>query len=1005
MKRVFLWIVFLCVGLSAAWAQKITVTGKVMDGAMQGEPLPLASVVLLTPKDSTNAAGVQTGDDGSFKLPSVKAGDYILRITYVGYQTLFRDMTLEKKPKTVDIGTITLQEDAKLMEAAEVTARAAQVEMKEDTFVYNSSAYRLPEGSNLEELVRKLPGAEVEDDGTIKINGKTVKKIMVGGKEFFNNDTKMAMKNLPTKMVDKIKSYDRKSDYTRVTGIDDGEEETVLDLEVKKGMKEGWILNTDVGYGTEDRYGAKLNLSRFTDNFQFTVLGSINNVNDQGFPGGGRRGWGGGGGIVTSKMAGVNFAWENGKKENEGGLLKLGGNVRYSHRRNSSLSLSNSEQFLDNTTSTFSNSRNWSLSSNENVNGNFRFEWQIDSMTNIMFHPNFGHSSSHNDGLSQNVTFNEDPYAYMDDPLTQYNMEENHMIRDSIAVNDNIRGTMGNSYSNNVDGSMQINRRLGKPGRNINLNMGGGYSHSENKSFSRAEINYYRRKESDFTNQYNLSPSTNYNYRGRLSYTEPITKKLNLQLSYQMQYRFSDNDRTMYSIDSLLTKFGGYYTQEQLYLGYIPGLDTLNYIRNVENSQYATYKEYNQDASLMFRFMSGEAFRLNFGANLQPQTTHMDYTKNQLDTTVTRHIINWAPRVDFRWKISNTSQFRVRYNAWMNQPSMTDLLEVTDTSNPLNISTGNAGLSSSWGQWFHIFYNNFIVDKQMGWMVNFNYNQDNNSIRSATIYNTETGARYTRPMNIDGNWSTNTSLMFNTALDSEKRFNIHTFTNFRYNNDVGYQSSNSDGREWGDIFNPDGSVNMDKIFKNTPLTKATTKTTSINEHLRLNFRNDLLEVGVNGGFNYMHAKNEIQQNANLDTWTFNYGGNFQINMPWNMQLSTDISQQSRRGYDDDNMNTDELIWNAQLSQNFLKDKSLTLSVQWYDILQERSNISRNISATMRSDSWNRAIHSYVMFHVIYQLNLLGNKDARANGFRGPGGPGGHGGGRGPGGGWGGPRHF
>ncbi len=1002
MRRVFLWIVFLCAGLSAAWAQKITVTGKVMDGAMQGEPLPLASVVLLTPKDSTNAAGIQTGDDGTFKLPSVKAGDYILRITYVGYKTLFRNMTLEKKPRTLDIGTITLEEDAQLMEAAEVTARAAQVEMKEDTFVYNSSAYRLPEGSNLEELVRKIPGAEVEDDGTIKINGKTVKKIMVSGKEFFNNDTQMAMKNLPSKMIEKIKSYDRKSDYTRVTGIDDGEEETVLDLTVKKGMKEGWVLNVDGAYGTEDRYGGKLNLSRFLDNFQFTVLGSINNVNDQGFPGGGRRGWGGGGGIVTSKMAGANFAWENGKKENEAGLLKMGGNVRYNHRRSSNLSLSNSEQFLDNTTSTFSNSRNWGLSSNENVNMNFRFEWQIDSMTNIMFFPNFGHSSSHNDGLNHSVTFNEDPYAYMDDPLSQYNLEENRMIRDSIAVNDNIRSNMGSNFNNNVNGSLQINRRLGKPGRNINLNAGGGYNHSENKSFSRSEINYYRRKDSDFTNQYNLSPSTNYDYRGRLSYTEPITKKLNLQLSYQMQYRFSDNDRTMYSIDSLLTKYSGYYTQEQLYLGYIPGLDTLNYIRNVENSQYATYKEYNQDASLMLRFLDGEAYRLNVGANLQPQTTHMDYTKNQLDTTVTRHIINWAPRLDFRWKISNTSQFRVRYNAWMGQPSMTDLLEVTDTSNPLNISTGNAGLSSSWGQWFHIFYNNYIVEKQMGWMVNFNVNHDKNSIRSATIYNTETGARYTRPMNIDGNWSTNTSLMFNTALDPEKRFNIHTFTHFRYNNDVGYQSSNSDGRDWGDIFRPDGSVDMDKIFQNTPLTKATTKTTSINENLRLNFRNDLLEVGVNGGFNYMHAKNEIQKNANMDTWTFNYGGNFQINMPWHMQLSTDISQQSRRGYDDASMNTDELIWNAQLSQNFLKDKSLTLSVQWYDILRERSNISRNISATMRSDSWNRAIHSYVMFHVIYQLNLLGNKDARANGMRAPGG--GPGGGR-PGGGWGGPRHF
>lgn len=986
MKRLAFILFLWAAALTAVTAQKITVTGKVMDGLTSGDALPFASVKLLTPKDSTMASGAQTADDGTFKLPAVKAGNYILQISYVGYQTIEKDLTLTKANKKEDLGVIIMLENAKLIKETEVTASAAQVEMKADTFVYNSAAYRLPEGSNLEELVRKLPGAEVEEDGTIKINGKTVSKIMVGGKEFFNNDTQMAMKNIPTKMVEKIKAYDRKSDYTRVTGIDDGEEETVLDLSVKKGMRDGWLLNTDVGYGTEDRYTGKLNLSRFTDHLQLTLLGSINNVNDNGFPGGGGRGWSGGGGIVTSKMAGFNFAWDNNHPDYEAGMLKLGGNIRYNHRRRSSLTVSNSEQFLDNVNSTFSNSRNWGLSSNMNLNTNFQLEWQIDSLTNLQVRPNFHHSESKNRGLANSVTFNTDPYAFMNDPLTQYNLEENHMIRDSIAVNDNIHESMGNGHSNNADASLQLNRRLLKPGRNVTLNLSGGYSHSENESFSRSEINYYRKGGSDFTNQYNLSPTTNYNYRTELSYSEPIVGGLSLQGSYQFQYRFSDNDRSMYSIDSLLTKYEGYYTQEQLYLGYLPGLDSLNYIKNIENSQYATYKEYNQDIRLMLRYIKGEALNINAGVTFQPQTTHMDYIKNRLDTTVTRHIMNISPRFNFRWKISNSSQLHLRYNGWMQQPSMTDLLEVVDNSNPLNISTGNAGLESSWSNNLNLFYNNYIVEKQMGWMIHANYYQTQRSISSATIYNTETGARYTRPMNINGNWNTNTSLMFNTALDPKKRFNIHTFTNFNYANNVGYQSSNSDGREWGDIYRPDGSVDMDKIFQNTTLEKATTKTTSVNENLRLNFRNDWLELGVNGGVNYMHAYNKVQTNANMDTWTFNYGGNFNLNLPWNMQLASDISKQSRRGYDDASMNTNELIWNAQLSQSFLKKKSLTLSVQWYDILRQRSNISRNISATMRSDSWSRAIHSYVMFHVIYQLNLMGNREARGGGWGG-----GHGG--------------
>ena len=180
--------------------------------------------------------------------------------------------------------------------------------------------------------------------------------------------------------------------------------------------------------------------------------------------------------------------------------------------------------------------------------------------------------------------------------------------------------------------------------------------------------------------------------------------------------------------------------------------------------------------------------------------------------------------------------------------------------------------------------------------------------------------------------------------------------------------------------------------ENNLLKKSNTKSTGIGDNIRLNFRNDLLELGVNAGMNYQHARNDMQKQGNRDTWFYNYGGNVVINMPWDMQFSSDISQQSRRGYDDATMNTDELIWNAQLSQNFLKSKNATVSVQWYDILRERSSINRNYSATNRSDTWTNAIHSYVMVHFIYRFNLLGNKETRQAGWGGQGGPGGWGGG-------------
>lgn len=956
---------FLC---TIVWAQKVTVSGTVIEEETN-EPVFAASVVLLK-TDSTMACGVSSNMEGKFSLPAVKAGKYILRITYVGFKNYYKDLQLSSSQKTVALGTVKLQANSILLKAAEVTARAAQVEMKEDTFVYNTSAYRVPEGSALEALVRKLPGAEVTDDGTIKINGKEVKKIMIDGKEFFDNDTKIAMKNLPTSMVDKIKAYDRQSDYTRTTGIDDGEEETVLDLSVKKEMKKGWLMNTDVGYGTEERYTGKIMVNRFTDRLQLSVFGSANNVNDNGFPGGGFRGWGGGGGgLVASKMAGLNFSWENGKKEREAGMLKIGGNVRYSHSGTDAISTNNSETFLPSGAgSSFSNSSNDTRSGRTNVNANFRFEWMPDTMTRIMFRPDFSFSENDSRGVSGSVTFNEDPYLKMRDPLNEYW----EYIKDSTVVNDNRRQTLSDGNRHSVGGMLMANRRLNSNGRNLTLRLNAGYSDSDSKSYNISDVNYFlksvqSKNQNSYMRQYNVNPSKNYNASVDLSYSEPLFKGANLQFGYKFQYRYSDSDRSMYSLDSLISK--ELLTEEQLRdypLTYIPGVDWLDLCRNYENSQYATYKEYNQDANVMFRYVKG-GIRLNAGVSLQPQKTYMDYQKGDLDTSVVRQVMNWAPRIDFRYKISETGQLRLRYNGRSAQPSMTNLLDVTDDSDPLNISKGNPGLKPSWTNSLSLFYNNYLVEKQRGWMVHARTSMTNNSISTAVLYNELTGGRVTMPMNINGNWNAYSDVMFNTAMGPKKYFNIWTFTNFGYTNAVDYISSSS-GTVRPDV-NSDNIMNMSQ--------KSTTKSMNVGERLNLNFRNDLMELGVNGNINYQHARNALQENANLDTYSFSYGANAIFNFPWNMSLSTDIGENCRRGYDDASMNTNELIWNAQLSQSFLKGNAATVSIQWYDILQQKSNISRSISATRRSDTWNNAINSYVMVHFIYKLNLFGNKEARA----------------------------
>lgn len=948
-----LWAQDAAVGEQKKTAGKsVTVSGTVIEEDTN-EPAFSASVVLLKPVDSTLVAGASSGLDGKFSIKSVKPGKYIFRITSVGFKPYYKDVQVAASKPSMAMGTILLETNAAVLDAIEVTARQAQVEMKADTFVYNAGAYRVPEGSALEELVKKLPGAEVAEDGTITINGKEVKKIMIDGKEFFDNDTRVAMKNLPTNMIEKIKSYDRKSDYTRMTGIEDGEEETVIDLSVKPEMKKGWISNVDGGYGTEKRYTGRFMVNHFTDKLRVTGLGGANNLNQNG--------------REAMKEAGIDFVWENGKKENEAGRLRVGGNARYYHRNTDQLSITNSETFLSaGANSSFSNNSGRTRSGNTNVNSNFRLEWSPDTMTRIMFRPNFSYSENYSNGQSSSVTFNDDPYAWgMSDPLSQYR----DYVADSIVVNDNRRWNHSDGKSYSVDGMLMVNRRLNSKGRNLTLRMRGGLSDSENKSFSISEVNYFLRRKPDGNNeksymhQYNANPSKSYNGSADLSYSEPLFEGAHLQFSYRYQYRYSDSDRSMYSLDSLVSK--GVITQEQLEafpLEYIPGVDWLELARNYQNSQYATYKEHNQEATVMFRY-GKDKIRFSAGMSVQPQKTYMDYTKGSLDTSVVRNVHNWAPRIDFRYKFSETGQLRFRYNGRSSQPSMTNLLDVTDDSDPLNVSKGNPGLKPSWNNRMELFYNNYIPDLQRGWMVHMNMNMTKNSISTAVLYDEASGRRTTMPMNIDGNWNTWTGLMFNTAIGEKKYFNFFTFTSFYYANDVGYISSDSDVSQ---------DVTSDQIVNLSQ--KSTTKNSNIGERVRFNFRNDLLEIGVNGNINYQHARNDLQENANLDTYNFSYGGNVQVNMPWNMSFSSNIDQSSRRGYDDATMNTNELIWNAELSQSFLKGNAATVAVKWYDILRERSNIWRSVSATQRTDSWNNSINSYVMVHFIYKLNLLGGRN-------------------------------
>ncbi len=382
MKKLVLLLLLVCTCATLSWAQnskRITVTGTVIDGDDKS-PVGQATVQLLSLPDSTMVVGNVTNNNGVFSI-NARPGKYVLKISFVGYLTQEKPLQLAAGKPSVNIGTVTLPTDAIMLGEAVVVAEAPQVTVSEDTIGYNASAYRTPEGAMLEELVKKLPGAEIDEDGNVKVNGKEIKKIMVDGKEFFGGDVKTGLKNLPVDMVEKLKTYDKKSDLSRITGIDDGEEETVLDLTVKKGMNQGWFGNVDLGAGTKDRYMGRAMINRFYDKTQFSIIGSANNVNDQGFSGGGGGPrWRRNNGLNATKMLGANFATETEK-------LELGGSMRYNYRDADESSIGQNENFLTNGSS-FQNSNAQKRNKAKSFNADFRLEWKPDSMTNIIFRPN-----------------------------------------------------------------------------------------------------------------------------------------------------------------------------------------------------------------------------------------------------------------------------------------------------------------------------------------------------------------------------------------------------------------------------------------------------------------------------------------------------------------------------------------------------------------------------------------------------------------------------------------
>lgn len=733
--------VFLLISL-AVYAQsgKERFAGRVVD-TETNEPVPFAAVRLLALPDSTLLAGVATDASGKFQLSvtdTLKARPMMVHVSYIGYKPVYRPVSVSSKSTSHVLGDIPLVSEGYALDETVVVGQAPMVVTEGDTTVFNASAYRTPEGSMLEDLVKQLPGGEIDADGKLLIHGKEVKKILVDGKEFFSDDPKAALKNLPVEMVEKLKAYERQSDLARLTGIDDGEEEMILDLSVKKNMKQGWMENFMGGVGSKDRYELANTLNRFRSNSQLTVIGNLNNTNNQGFSEMQKESSSSTGnvrsrtGLTTSRSLGLNatYDWKR---------VKFRSNVQYVGTDR----LEDSRTTVDNYLRK-DNSINKSTAHNRQQNhdlvANAFLEWKMDSVTTLIFRPQYRFSSNDREsngfqeGWGNNVLLNE---------------------KESSGKNHNSR------Y--NMTMMLQLSRKLSRMGRNVALKVDYGTNASSTDRKNLSTTRYFKNNTKKVQNQKIEDDVDGYNYRVQLVYVEPLPWRHFLQLRYSYQYKVNNSDRFVYDWDKKLEEFAPDYDE-----------DSSNRFEN----QYS-----NHLLNLSVR-TSRKKYNYNIGADFEPQksVSHSllnDTPENQLEKSV----MNISPTVNFRYKFSKRTRLQIVYRGKGRQPNIRDLQPIVDRTNPLNIRVGNPSLKPTYTNTFTLNFNSYSTKHRRNMVATALVENTMNNVTNQVTYDSETGVRTTLPVNMNGNWRASGSFSLNTPFKNRNWvFRTYSFVQFRNQN-------------------------------------------------------------------------------------------------------------------------------------------------------------------------------------------------------------------------------
>ena len=940
MKRLLIFAVFLLSNYAFASSN---VLGRVVQ--QKGEQaVEMATIQLFhaTSTDSSFVKGVQTNTDGDFIFDNIPSGKYKLLVSCIGYQQNFRYITITDT--TLLLPTIRLKEDVQFLSEVTVQGHAAEMTVKGDTIEYNTAAYKMHENAMVEDLLKKMNGVEIDQDGKVKVNGEEIKAIQIDGKHFFGKDVQAATKNIPAEMIEKVQVLDEKSDMAKLTGFEDDETERIINLTLKANRKKGVFGSYNLGLGmdmfgpegkffsypysdllseqakqffsNDFRYNGSLFTNILLGESQTTIMGNANNTNEMRSGRGYHRfGSGMSSGITWGENFGVNtnidFTKKIKKIDNQTSLL-FGANVTFNHSINNTDAIALKESY-SNGLSYHNNDTSHAKGINWDVQAQFELEYQIDTLNRIIIKPSIGYSNQNTNNLSQ--------YDY-------YRMDT--LINDGSQI----QGTS----SNETKGDLRIiyNHKFLKPGRSITLNLFGSINQKEGHSNTEA---FDHIKDSTLINQYNLTQNQTYSYSIKASYVEPIYGKNHLletaltlsgnnRHSFKNQYDFDTKD-SIYS-------FNPYFSNE-LKNTFISEILELNY-RWIEQN-----------------------FDLVLGARINPsQTLSQSYYGGTLLRDTTINVWNFAPNASFKYKFGKKEFARVIYRGYSSQPSIQQMEPVRNNSDAMNESVGNMGLNPSFRHFVRVMYSRFNEKRFSSIMTGLRANVTKDAFVNNTVYD-ETGKRYTQTVNAQGiPWDIGADFMYNTPF-ANKLLQFNTRTAINYNERLAYINRAGQSHQI-----------IEAIEKEQLALGAMSKTGNLmfNEDLGIRLTHKIVDFGLRGRISYSRTFNNVSTAKPTNNLNWTITGDIQLHMPKDWEFAADCSYTARYGYRLDDVN--EIILNASLNKTW---KNATLTLKVYDILQSKKNIVQIVGEDYIQYKKTNTLPTYFTLSFSYKFNKMGNNKA------------------------------